>query len=180
MRRIVPLLGALTSAALLAGCAGGDADGVDSALAWDGEPSGVVELECADLQSDWADGATVRPERCWTFEETDGLPGTFAAITASFTEAVGSDPTFGPSCAAWTADQRSLGCQARWTVGDRTVLLTSGLTLEWLGTMVEEDPGADILDPTLTATHELTLWTGGDELDEGLGQAELFYTDPAA
>ncbi|MDN4482736.1 hypothetical protein [Demequina lignilytica] len=180
MRRIVPILGALAAATLLAGCSADDQGAVDAALAWDGAAAGVAELQCADLQTDWSEDATTRPERCWTFEESDGLPGAFAAITTSFSEAVGSEPTFGPSCAAWTETQRSLGCQARWTVGDTTALLTSGLTLEWLGSMVEEDPAADILDPTLTATHELTLWIGGEELEEGLDQAELFYTDPAA
>ena len=178
MRRAVRFLPFALLVPLLSACGGVSAE--DAVEAWDVTADGVTELDCVDLQSDWTADATTRPDRCWTFEETDGLPSAFAAVAASFTETAGADPTFGPACAATTETTRSLGCQARWTLDGTTVVLTSGLTLEWLGTQVEEDPAADILDPTLEATHELTLWTGGEELSEGLDQAELFYTDPAA
>lgn len=178
MRRIVPLL-LLPALPLLVACSA-DAGDTSATASWEAAGLGLTELECAELQTDWAEGAATRPERCWTFEETDGLPGTFAAISADFTEAIGSEPTFGPACAAAEEGDRSLGCQARWTVGDTTVLLTSGITLEWLGAAVEDGSDVDILDPSLAATHELTLWTGGAELAEGQGEAELYYSVPAS
>ncbi len=53
-------------------------------------------------------------------------------------------------------------------VPERPELAAADLPRAWAG------------HPETSPLRALDFWVGGEELDEGLDQAELFYTDPAA
>ena len=154
--------------AALCGCAG-DVPDVDTTAidALDPLPGRATAVDCAELFEPDAEAEGL-PQRCWTYEETDGLAESFAALAADVETLTGTEPLVDPFCMPTSEGSRVLLCTGAWTLGDRVVLLGSGVTLHWLEDAVEAQD--DWRDPSLPALHEIVL-SVVDDLPDGYGDA---------
>ncbi|WP_062305056.1 hypothetical protein [Demequina subtropica] len=169
MRRLL----AFAAIALVTACSSPstlDADALDS---WTPLPGRATEVPCGDLYDGWADPSAERPLRCWTYEESDGLPATFRELVDSFENQLSGDVEVAPACQGATAERRSFTCTASWSSGDAVVTVTSGVTVHSMEEMVDEVPPVSYSDPTLAGTHEVILWVGDAAPVDDLG----IYTD---
>lgn len=155
MRRIVLIPASL----LLAACSSAEIDGPTMAAleSWEPLPGRTAEVECGSLFEGWGDGTEEPPLRCWTFEESDGLPASFKELTDSLGEQLGGTEAAPPACMDSSPEFRAVSCTASWQVGDRVVTVTSGLTLTWMQSVVDQGSEVSYTDPTVTGVHEVTL-----------------------
>ncbi len=139
---------------LLAGCSSAPNGDVDINIdAWSPPSTGLTAIDCSELLPEWGTGEEEAPDRCWTFEETTGLPDRFEELTNDLSDHAGSQPVRGPSCAAKTA------CAAEWEGADEVVTLGSSITLG--GLQAEINAGVDV-GPDTPRLYELTIWTADE------------------